>query len=265
MTPVSAFSSREIGLAATGAALVEVAMFVLLAAAGSSRTHIHALAPPAPSEVPIAVKPVLDAPLLKLGSKRVRYKLPDMWRKPKPVKRYQERSAPSPLAKKTPDAIPTAPLAKADAAVPPPDAALAKEVDQQIDAGPQQPNNLNTKGAADGVKNGTETNPLKARAISLYRLRVIEWFNARFKVPVGLIPCATLKNLSGTASASLSPDGTVTGYSMGRSSGNTLFDARVRSAMQAAKGQQVPPPPPLYPQIQPPTIGLTFYGKGKCK
>lgn len=266
MAHVSAFSSREIGLAAAGAALVEIALFVLLAVAGSSRTHIHAQAAPAPSEIPIAVKPVLDyAPLLKLGSKHVHYKLPDMWRKPKPVKRYEEKSAPSPLAKKTPDAIPTAPVATADAEAPPPDAALAKQVDQLIDAGPQKVANLNTKGAADGVKNGTETDPLKARAVSLYRAKIIGWFDARFRVPVGQIPCATLKTLSSAVSASVSSDRTVTGYSVARASGNALFDARVKSAMEAAKGQQVPPPPPLYPQILPPTISLYFTGKGKCK
>ena len=77
-----------------------------------------------------------ELPLLKLGSKKVKMKLPDMWTKQAPVQRFEEKSAPSEKAEKTPQAIPTTPVATADAAAPPPDAAIAKEVDQKLtDAG----------------------------------------------------------------------------------------------------------------------------------
>ncbi len=37
-------------------------------------------------EIPIAVKPVMDdLPLLKLGGKKMRPKLPDMWKKQAPI------------------------------------------------------------------------------------------------------------------------------------------------------------------------------------
>ena len=39
-------------------------------------------------------------------------------------------------------------------------------------------------------------------------------------------------------SASVSPDATVTGYSVTRPSGNAIFDAKVRATMDAIVGQQ---------------------------
>ena len=90
-----------------------------------------------------------------------------MWKKQPPVQRFEERSAPSALAEKTPEAIPTSKLALADAAAPPPDAEVGKEVDQELlDAGPDAAPTVEGEGAADGVKEGTETDPLKARAKS---------------------------------------------------------------------------------------------------
>ena len=66
-------------------------------------------------------------------------------------------------------------------------------------------------------------------------------------------------------SASVGPDRTVAGYSISRASGNAAFDARVKSTMDGAVGQQLPPPPPLYPDIIGSTVFPTFLGKGqKC-
>lgn len=271
MTAVTAtFSESEITLAAAGALTVQAAFFGVLALFASTATIVAKDTAP-PMAAPIRVKPVLDdAPLLKLGGKRVRAKLPDMWVKQAPVKRYEEASAPSPKAEKTPEAIPTSKVATRDAEAPPPDALVAKQVDEevkQIETDAEvAPANVDEEGHADGVKEGTEADPLKARAVSLYRAKIIGWFNARFRTPVGEIPCDELKALSSGVSASVSPDGTVTGFSVGRASGNAVFDARVQSAMQAAVGQQVPPPPPLHPEILPPSISLHFTGaSAKCE
>jgi hypothetical protein len=263
------FGVVEIAIAAGVAVLIQVSFFVVLIAAGAADARITAKQEAMPVERPISVKPILDeAPLLKLGGKK-RAKLPDMWKKQKAVKRYEEASAPSPLAEKTPEAIPTSPLVKADAEAPPPDADLAKKVDEDIklmDAtAPPEPQ-VEGEGSPDGVKEGTETDPLKARAVSLYRAKIIAWFNARFRVPAGQIPCDELKKLSSRVSANVSPDGTVTGFSVGNPSGNATFDARVQSAMQGSVGQQVPPPPPLYPDVLPPAISLNFTGSSqKCE
>ncbi len=270
MTTAGTFSAGEMGIASAGAFTVQALFFGVLAVFAST-TAIVVKESAEPAALPIKVKPMLDdAPLLKLGGKRVRAKLPDMWVKQAPVKRYEEASAPSPTAAKTPDAIPTAPVAKGDAQAPPPDAQVAKQVDEevkQIETDAEvAPANVDEEGHADGVKEGTEADPLKARAVSIYRAKIIGWFNARFRPPVGEVPCDELKTLSAGVSASVSPDGTVTGFSVGRASGNGVFDGRVQSAMQAAVGQQVPPPPPLHPEILPPTISLHFTGaSAKCE
>ena len=261
------YTSLEVVLALGIAGLVQAAFFLLLAIAGMG-AEIKPAPEAVPEERPISVKPVLDdAPLLKLGGKKVRAKLPDMWKKQAAIKRYEERSAPSPFAEKTPEAIPTSALASPDSEAPPPDADLAKKVDEDIQlldaAAPAEPT-VAGEGVQDGVKEGTETDPLKGRAVSLYRAKLIAWFKAPFSIPPGAIPCEQLTKLKSRVSATVSPDGTVTGFSVGSPSGNGTFDGRVQSAMQSRVGQQVPPPPPLYPDILPPNLSLDF-SSPKCE
>lgn len=261
MTRVAAFSPQEILLAGLLAGAIEMGLFLLLILAGENALKVQAEKPVERTSMPIQVTPVLDdAPLLKLGGKKVKTKLPDMWRKNPPVQRFQEKSAPSPQAKKTPDAIPTSALAKPDAEAPPPDAEVAKEVDQTLlDAGPDVEAPVEGEGAADGVKEGTEADPLKARAVSQYRLKIIGWFNARFAQPE--IPCDELKTLSSAVVASVGGDRRVVGFSVARPSGNSTFDAKVQSTMQGTVGEELPPPPPLYPDILSSSVSLTFTGR----
>jgi hypothetical protein len=256
------FLPGEVRLALFLAAAIEIAFFCLLILAGENQAQIKAVQPPEPMAIPIAVKPVLDElPLLKLGGKKVRAKLPDMWKKQAPVQRFEEKSAPSAKAEKTPDAIPTSPLAELDAQAPPPDAEVAKQVDEQLlDAGPDAAPTVEGEGAADGVKEGTETDPLKARAVSGYRLAIIRWFRSHFSRPDGEIPEEELVKLSAAISVQLGPDRTVSGYAITRPSGNPIFDARVKSALDSTVGDQIPAPPPLYPDIYEPTLSLQFSG-----
>jgi len=260
---VRAFLPQELALAFFCTCVVEVGLLGLVILAGQSRGKIVAHEADVKQEIPIAVKPIMDdLPLLKLGSKKVKAKLPDMWTKQAPVQRFEETSAPSPKAAKTPEAIPTTPLAKPDAAAPPPDAALAKEVDQPLaDAAPKPEANLPTEGAADGVKEGTETDPLKARAANLYRAKLLAWFQARFQAPSNL-PCDVVHGLSASATISVGPDRTITAANMGRASNNSEFDARVKTALDNFVGQQLPPPPPLYPDLSPGSL-LTPSFSGK--
>ena len=259
------FTQGEIGMATIVVMLIEGAFFSLLIAAGANRGKVRAEAPPIASEIPIAVQPVLDdLPLLKLGGKRMRPKLPDLWKKNPPIQRYEASSAPSPMAGKTPEAIPSSPLVSKDAVPPPPDAAVVKQLDQFLkDAGaapPKETPQPQGEGSPDGVKGGTETDPLKARAVGQYTQLIIAWFNARFHQPS--IECETLKGLSASVSAALGPDRTVTGFSVLRPSGNAEFDERVNTTMTNIVGQQIPPPPPLYPDIAK-LPSVTF--RGQCK
>lgn len=264
---VSNFTQQELWLAALFAAIIECGFFTLLVVAGANRGNVHAVVSPVPSETPIAVTPVLDdVPLLKLGGKRMRPKLPDLWKKNPPIQRYEATSAPSPMAPKTPDAIPSSPLAPKDAGPPPPpDAAVAKHVDQVLpDAGPppKEIPQVMGEGVADGVKGGTETDPLKGRAIGQYKQLLLAWFNARWHPPD--LPCDQMKGLSVSATPSWGADRTVAGYNIIRLSGNATFDEKAKSAWASIVGQQVPPPPPLYADIDAHSVGtITF--TSQCK
>lgn len=264
MTRVSAYSGGELTVAMAFGLFIEITLFLLLAFARNT-VQIHEKEEPQVKEVPIEVQPVIDdLPILKLGGKRVRAKLPDMWMKKPPIKRYKDVAAPSPMADKTLDKPfdPDKPLARPDETPPPPDAAVAKNVDEKIPENNEQvpEQNVEEEGAADGVKEGTEKDPLKAMVVSQYRMKIISWFNARFKRPTGEIPCDQLKKLRSSIAASVGGDRSVTGYSISRPSGNEIFDARVRATMDAIVSghQELPPPPPNYPDILGTTISASF-------
>lgn len=247
------FKPREVALAALLAFLVEAGLLLLWVYAGAGSGRIDAVALDEPREIPIKVKPVMDdLPLLKLGGKK-KAKLPDMWKKQAPVQRFEETSAPSAKASKAPQAIPSSKLTPLDASAPPPDAETAKQVDQALtDAPPDAPPTVEGEGTADGVKEGTEVDPLKARVVSAYRARLGAWFNARFHppaAPTDKVACEALKKLSASAVVNVSGDRTVSGYALSRASGDAAFDDRVRAALDGARGEALPPPPPLYPDI----------------
>jgi hypothetical protein len=263
---ISNYTASELGSAWTTAISMQVGFFALLVIAGKNKHQIKALETVVEKEVPISVRPVVDElPLLKLGSnKRVRAKLPDMWRKSPPVQRFEQASAPSPQAAKTEAAIPTTPLAKPDAAPPPPDAEVAKKVDQVLtDAAPVPTTNAPSaagEGSPDGVKEGTETDPLKARVVGQYQAKILGWFNARFHQPTQ-IECETLKTLRASVVVNIGADRQVASYSIVRPSGNATFDGAVKSSMDNNVGQQLPPPPPLYPDLLNTAVHPVFQGK----
>ena len=264
MTALRSFLPSEIVLAVGLATIVEGGLFILLATA-KNQAQVHANEQKPPEPEPIEVKPVLDdVPLLKLGSKKVRAKLPDMWVKKPPIQRYEAASAPSPKAEPVPEKIPDTPLPKPNAEPPPPDASIAKKVEEtpKVDAGaPKRPQNLAQEGAEDGVKEGTETDPLKAFAVSQYRIKISSWFNARFKRPTGEIPCDVLKTLRASVSASVGGERTVVSYSIVKPSGNAVFDERVKATLEGivSGAAELPPPPPNYPDILGTSISVAFF------
>jgi len=261
VTALRSFLPSELVLAAGLAVIIEGSLFILLVTA-TNKAHITAKEDRADKPIPIEVKPVLDEmpPLLKLGSKKMRAKLPDMWTKKPPIKRYEAASAPSPKAEATKEKIPETPVVKKDKEAPPPDAAIAKKVDEQpkTDEPPPKEQNLAEEGHEDGVKEGTETDPLKAFAVSQYRIKISGWFNSRFKRPD--IPCDELKKLKASVVASISGERTVSGYSVTKVSGNSTFDDRVKATLDAivSSGAELPPPPPAYSDILGASLPVTF-------
>jgi TonB C terminal len=264
------FKAREVALAGLSAFLVEGVILLIWIYAGAGSAHVNAAALEEPRETPIMVKPVMDdLPLLKLGGKK-RAKLPDMWKKQAPVQRFEETSAPSAKASKSPEALPSSKLTPIDASAPPPDAETAKQVDQQLtDAAPDAKPTVEGEGTADGVKEGTEADPLKARAVSQYQAKLRAWFDARFRPPdppEDKAACEALRKLGASVSVSVSGERTVGGYSIGAPSGNAAFDDRVRAMLDGAKGETLPPPPPLYPDILGQSLPLRLSGqKIKCE
>lgn len=266
-----AYEPHELLLSIAFSTGMVVSFFMLLVVAGQSGAKVQAQEPPPPAAIPISVKPILDdLPLLKQGGKKVRPKLPDMWKKNPPVQRFEAASAPSPKAAKTPEAIPSSRLAKLDASAPPPDAEVAKQVDQVLlDAGPDAEPTVEGEGSPDGVKEGTETDPLKARALSAYHAKILSFLNRRFVAPSpeeAQVTCEEAKKLNASAQVTIGGDRQITAFSVTRPSGNGVFDARVQSTLSAMVGEQLPPPPPLYPDILQSSISTRYSGNNvKCE
>ena len=258
---VADFTAGEIALS------LLVGLSVLAAAAGAldvSTLDRHADTPQIDRgvAVPVKIVPMLDpdAPMLKLGGQRDHTRLPDRWVRQAPKPRVERQGVVSPKAGKAAEDIPE-PVKMADAGAkpPPPDAELVKQADAPpapiVDAGP--PANVDEKGHADGVQGGTELDPLKARAVDLYRAKIAGWFSGRFRVTGSGLPKPDLLKYRVSAQVSVGADRAVTGYTM-TPSGNAAFDAAARAALDGAKGQTLPPPPENYPDVVQSTIHVTF-------
>jgi TonB C terminal len=214
-------------------------------------------------ERPVRVVPVLDldAPLLKLGGTRNPARLPDRWVRPTSRPRVERRAYVSTKAgKEAPDAPPPdVKLAPTATPPPPPDAEITKQVDAPVpavvDAG--APPNVDQKGHADGVAGGTEMDPLKARAVDLYRAKIAAWFSSRFRVTGSGLAQADLLKYRVSAHVTLGPDRTVASYTLAPS-GNAAFDGAARAALEGARGQPLPPPPENYPDVAQTQINVTF-------
>jgi hypothetical protein len=197
---------------------------------------------------PIAVS---ITPVLKLGTKDPQ-RVPTQWARKKPVAAKSEPAAlPSPQAEKTLEAIPKTNV---------PDASVAPTV---VDAGArEQPNTTaavdagsvatasSTQGSEQGAANGTETDPLKARAADMYRAQLASWFASRFQIR-GKIPFDKLKGLHSAAMVTVTPDRKVGSFSVVRPSGDATFDAEVQATLARIQGSgaELPAPPPMYPDM----------------
>jgi len=210
------------------------------------------------AELPVKVQPVLDLEglTLKLGGKKP--VLPDMWQAPKPVApRPPQQQATSnddptistkkddtekPDKKEKHDAGPDTPPDAGEQDIP--DASAPEETADAPPTDDPKPEGNKNEGDDAGAENGNTTNKTLITQRNAYYAR-IGAFLARF----GRSHCNGAKGSLG-GSVSLSGQ-TVTSVSMG-ASGNAEMDANVIPAMQAAVGQQVPPPPDDHPEwLQP--------------
>ncbi|MDP9036120.1 MAG: TonB C-terminal domain-containing protein, partial [Myxococcota bacterium] len=136
------------------------------------------------------------------------------------------------------------------------DAAAAPAASGPVAATPASPeagavtSASSVQGSEQGAANGTETDPLKARAADMYRAQLAAWFASRFEVR-GKIPFETLKTLHASAQVTVTPDRKVGSFAIVKPSGDPTFDAEVTATLERirAGGAELPPPPPMYPEI----------------
>ncbi|MBI4953199.1 MAG: energy transducer TonB [Myxococcales bacterium] len=254
-----AFEASEILAAVAFAIGVQVATFGMLSVVRLERqANAPAISPV--DALPVKVRPVLDldTPLLKLGGGQ-KYKMPEQWKLPTPAQIAERRAFVSTKAANKVEAIPPKDVKLADAGTkpPPPDAEVAKQSEspetEPTDAGnaPEGP------GSQYGVEGGTETDPLKARAVSQYRARLIGWFASRFRVSGTGLAAEELAKFRASATVNVGGDLTVTSFSFAPS-GNAAIDAAAKSVLDGSVGQQLPPPPENYPEAVQGQISVVF-------
>jgi hypothetical protein len=258
VTDAAPFSPFELAAATTVALLVQIGFFLLLGTSGGTALRAD-LSDDNAKPMSVAITPMIDdAPLLKLGSPK-QAKLPDRWAAPKAAEKPAPHPTPSPKA--NPDQMPAV-VADAGVKSPSPVAEVAKETDVPAPPDTSPGPAASVAGAADGVKEGTETDPLKARQIDLYKQRIDRWFTMHFNVR-GKLAFDTLKTLSAGVVVTIAPDRTVASFAITRPSGNEVFDGELRSSLNSirANGLELPPPPEAYPDILGQTLSLNFMCK----
>lgn len=113
------------------------------------------------------------------------------------------------------------------------------------------------EGHPEGVDGGTETDPLRARALELYRSRLKRWFGARFRVKGSGLSPEDLRRYRVDAVVRVDEHRRVSGHSI-TASGNAQFDAAARAALESVDGLELPPPPAAYPGAIQRAIHVTF-------
>jgi hypothetical protein len=195
---------------------------------------------------PIAVS---ITPVLKLGTKNPS-KLPAQWQRKQPVAAKTQPQAPLPSTKaeKTASATPTT---TASVAAPVVDAGKAEPTTAPA---PESSSNAPTtassvQGSEQGAENGTETDPLKARAADMYKAQLASWVMSRFSIK-GKVPFDKLKTLRAVAQVTVE-DRKITSFSVVKPSGDSTFDGEVEATLQKiqSSGAELPAPPPMYPEM----------------
>jgi hypothetical protein len=251
---MSLFTPQEIVIALATAALAQLGFVGLFSMPQPEMVKMD-ISDENARPIAVAITPV---PLLKQGSKTPS-KLPSQWQRKKPVAAKSEGPLPSPQAEQTPDAIPKSPMP--DAAVAPNvvDAATTTTPDLSTAADAAPTTVASSEGAPEGVPTGTETDPLKARAISLYRAQLAAWFLSRFAIR-GKIPFDQLQKLHALAVVQITAERRVGGFTLTSPSGDATFDGEVKATLSRIQsgGAELPAPPPLYPDVLGQSLPVSF-------
>ena len=93
----------------------------------------------------------------------------------------------------------------------------------------------------------------------MYRSELVTWFMSRFEIR-GKIPFQTLKRLQAHVTVTVTPERMIGSYDFETSSGNAIFDAEVRAALDRIEvsGAAIPAPPPLYPHALGSSLSIRF-------
>ncbi len=226
-----------------GTAVLAQLLFALALASPTPPTARADISDEHSRPIAVPIVPVLpDGRVLKLGSPRPSLGNPN----PLIAKTRDNRDEPLPStqAKQTADAITDAGVSDAAAPAEQSDASTPGVI-ATLDASAAPASS--EQGDPSGSKHGTETDPLKARAINMYRGQVAGFFLARFNIR-GKLPFDELKPLRASASVSVSQDRRVSSFSVSPS-GNPTFDAEVQRTLSSVQSSGALLPNPPYPEV----------------
>jgi hypothetical protein len=201
----------------------------------------------------------MDSPILKGGNKKV--KLPKEWEvAPRPVPR-QDSAVVSPNAKDDPDAIPGPKPIYDGGTAPDPDGSTTSDRDAEVSPehgeGGGKPGDLpggEGAGGTPGSPNGNTTDRARVRAAQMYQGRLVSFFKAGFRcppLPEGAPKCSP----SGSVTISGGLIVTSTSFSP---CGVPEIDSAAQAVLNSKRGQQVPPPPADYPDLQVSSLGISY-------
>jgi hypothetical protein len=249
------FDAQDLTIACAAALLAQL-LFVVVFSLPSPKLVEADISNENAQPIAVAITPVL-----KLGTKEPG-KLPTQWQRKQPVKAKPTPTAPapSPQAEKTVEAIPKS---TASAATPIVDAGKPEPVTTATaTAAPEGSSTAapvaSTEGSEQGAANGTETDPLKARAADMYKAQLAAWFASKFDIR-GKVPFEKLKTLHANATVSVE-DRKVTGFTITKPSGDATFDGEVQATLSRiqSSGTELPAPPPMYPEMLAKSQSLSF-------
>lgn len=232
----------DVALAVMVASLTLVAMYVALVIARNLPRDTQ----DPDARIPIRVRPVLDLAVPKpLGGAASPPTPPPPATTPPPPTSTPPSKPPPPRKTKPDPSKPTQPLPPE----PPPEPAGEPTP-------PTDPPPLAGESDGDGEP-GRGRDPLGDKAIAAYRERLIRWLSARFEVRGSGLTREQLETMRVRAQIDISEDGRVTEYKI-LTADHPAFDAAARTALDAVKGEPVPPPPEFYPGALQRRIKVTF-------